>query len=299
MTAKKISYSDDVWKAIRLIWEASPSNISWRVILEQVAATLNCDVPGIPTVSTKCKNEKWQKKLKKTLKSDAKNGAKNMQNFRTPIVIESEIKTVTSGDDFRSSDAENSEPKNAKKVRGELVASEGMERIEKGAQNAVTSTEQMVEKMRSSQVGMFNVNVMCITQLQDFLNRVLDTKTVEDLELLKAQMSMIAGAAEMGETLSKTQERVLKGLIGLHGLDPDEFKDRAEAKNLQNKIMRELDSKLVEVKREMKANKAKVLARDIRAMEEGVLTPDEVEIVGTIDGDDDHGMNEDGRDNEH
>ena len=300
MTSKKVGYSSDVWKAIRLLWEASPPTVSWRVILEQVSRALNCEVPGIPTVSTKCTAEMWAKSSKKVPKKSAKNSAKNMQSFRTSDDIENEIKTVISSEDFQDQDKDFSHQKNAKKVRGELVASEGMERIEKAAAKAISGTEQLVEKLRESQVGMFNVNVMCITQLQDFLKKVLDAETLEDLELLKAQMSMIAGAAEMGETLSRTQERVLKGLIGLHGLNPDDFKDRVEAQQMQNKIMLELDAKMEQVKRDMLDQKAKVLNRDIAAIEAGVLTPDEEQIVGNMDSNDhdDDGLNSDGRDDE-
>ncbi len=300
MTSRKVGYSDDVWKAIQLLWEASPPTVSWRVILEQVSRTLHCEVPGIPAVSTKCKNEKWRKTLKKTLKNDVKKSVKNMQDFHTSEDIENEIKTVSSSDNFQDQEKDFSHQKSVKKVRGELVASEGMERIEKAAAKAISGTEQLVEKLRESQVGMFNVNVMCITQLQDFLNRVLAAETLGDLEFLKAQMSMIAGAAEMGETLSKTQERVLKGLIGLHGLSPDDFKDRVEAQQMQNKIMQELDAKMEQVKRDMVDQKAKTLQRDIAAIEAGVLTPEEEQIVGTMGGNDhdDDGLNSDGRDDE-
>lgn len=298
MATNRVSYSDDVWKAIRLIWEASPSTVSWRVILEQVATAMSCDVPSIPTASMRCKTEGWKKSLKKSLKKGAKNVTKNMQDFSPANDIKNEIKTVICEDYFGNEDSEILGLKIPKKVHGELVASEGMERIEKAAKKANNSTEEMVEKMRSSQVGMFNVNVTCITQLQDFLAKVIEAESLEELELLRAQMAMIAGAADMGETLSKTQERVLKGLIGLHGLDPDSFKDREQSKSIRDKTMLELDAKIDQVKREMKANKAKALARDIRAMEEGALTPSDAEIEGIMS-DDDSGLNEDGRDNEH
>lgn len=300
MTSRKVGYSDDVWRAIRLLWEASPPTVSWRVILEQVASALNCEVPSIAAASTRCKSETWLKSVKKGVKKGVKNSVKNMNNFNPEKEIENQIKTVIYGETLNPEKEDSFEVKDVKKVRGELVASEGMELIEKAAAKAISGTEQLVEKLRASQVGMFNVNVMCITQLQDFLNRVLAAETLEDLEFLKAQMSMIAGAAEMGETLSRTQERVLKGLIGLHGLNPDDFKDRVEAQQMQNKIMLELDAKMDQVKRDMLDQKAKVLNRDIAAIEAGVLTPDEEQIVGTMGGNDhdDDGLNSDGRDDE-
>ena len=300
MTSKKVGYSDDVWKAIRLLWEASPPTVSWRVILEQVSTALHCEVPSIAAASTRCKAEFWLKEVKKGVKKGVKNSVKNMNNFNPEKEIENQIKTVIYGETLNPEKEDSVEVKSVKKVRGELVASEGMELIEKAAAKAVSGTEQLVEKLRESQVGMFNVNVMCITQLQDFLNKVLSAETLPDLEFLKAQMSVIAGAAEMGETLSRTQERVLKGLIGLHGLNPDDFKDRVEAQQMQNKIMLELDSKMEQVKRDMLDQKAKVLNRDIAAIEAGVLTPDEEQIVGTMGGNDhdDDGLNSDGRDDE-
>lgn len=300
MTSKKAGYSDDVWKAIRLLWEASPPTVSWRVILEQVSTALHCEVPSIAAASTRCKAEFWLKEVKKGVKKGVKNSVKNMNNFNPEKEIENQIKTVIYGETLNPEKEDSVEVKSVKKVRGELVASEGMERIEKAAAKAISGTEQLVEKLRESQVGMFNVNVMCITQLQDFLNKVLSAETLPDLEFLKAQMSIIAGAAEMGETLSRTQERVLKGLIGLHGLNPDDFKDRVEAQQMQNKIMLELDAKMDQVKRDMLDQKAKVLNRDIAAIEAGVLTPDEEQIVGNMGSNDhnDDGLNSDGRDDE-
>ncbi len=118
MTSRKVGYSDDVWKAIRLLWEASPPTVSWRVILEQVSRTLHCEVPGIPAVSTKCKNEKWRKTLKKTLKNDVKKSVKNMQDFHTSEDIENEIKTVSSSDNFQDQEKDFSHQKSVKKVRG-------------------------------------------------------------------------------------------------------------------------------------------------------------------------------------
>jgi hypothetical protein len=119
MTSKKVGYSDDVWRAIRLLWEASPPGVSWRVVLEQVSATLNCEVPSIPTVSMRCKSDGWKKSLKKSLKNGAKNSAKNMQDFSPTADIENEIKPVISDDNFSGENGEILGLKNPKKVRGE------------------------------------------------------------------------------------------------------------------------------------------------------------------------------------
>ena len=75
----------------------------------------------------RCKNEKWRKTLKKTLKNDVKKSVKNMQDFHTSEDIENEIKTVSSSDNFQDQEKDFSHQKSVKKVRGELVASEGME----------------------------------------------------------------------------------------------------------------------------------------------------------------------------
>lgn len=70
-----------------------------------------------------------------------------MQDFSPTADIENEIKTVISDDNFSGENGEILGLKNPKKVRGELVASEGMERIEKAAAKAIIGTEQPIPLM--------------------------------------------------------------------------------------------------------------------------------------------------------
>jgi hypothetical protein len=66
-----------------------------------------------------------------------------MQDFHTSEDIENEIKTVSSSDNFQDQEKDFSHQKSVKKVRGELVASEGMERIEKAAGLSVARCERI------------------------------------------------------------------------------------------------------------------------------------------------------------
>ena len=66
MTA--IRYPDKVWAAIKKLWEVSPKATSLQTILNQVAETLECDVPQKAALSKKIINEKWKKLTKKELK---------------------------------------------------------------------------------------------------------------------------------------------------------------------------------------------------------------------------------------
>lgn len=72
--ARKI-YPDDVWEAIKLIWESMPK-ISWADVLKEVAQSMQCEVPSISTVSERCKAEKWVKIPNKIPKSNPKNSVK-------------------------------------------------------------------------------------------------------------------------------------------------------------------------------------------------------------------------------
>lgn len=72
------TYPDDVWEAIKLIWESMPK-ISWAEVLRQVAQSMQCDVPSISTVSERCKAEKWNKIPNKIPKSNQKNSVKIRQ----------------------------------------------------------------------------------------------------------------------------------------------------------------------------------------------------------------------------
>ena len=115
MTSKKAGYSDDVWRAIRLLWEASPPTVSWRVILEQVASALNCEVPSIAAASTRCKSETWLKSVKKGVKKGVKNSVKNMNNFNPEKEIENQIKTVIYGETLNPEKEDSVEVKSVKK----------------------------------------------------------------------------------------------------------------------------------------------------------------------------------------
>ncbi|MGE3921084.1 MAG: hypothetical protein AB7F64_09190 [Gammaproteobacteria bacterium] len=69
------TYPDDVWEAIKLIWESMPK-ISWAEVLRQVAQSMQCEVPSISTVSERRNAEKWVKIPNKIPKSDPKNSVK-------------------------------------------------------------------------------------------------------------------------------------------------------------------------------------------------------------------------------
>lgn len=77
MASRPNKYPDEVWLAIRTLWESVPK-ISWREVLEQVGAALQSEMPSEKVCRTRCEREGWKKiGLNKGLKPRSKDGLKD------------------------------------------------------------------------------------------------------------------------------------------------------------------------------------------------------------------------------
>lgn len=86
MASHPSGYSDEIWLAIRTLWESVPK-ISWRAVLDQVRAALQAEVPSEKVCRERAKREGWQKiGLKKGPKQGSKDGLKppKLDQNKTP-----------------------------------------------------------------------------------------------------------------------------------------------------------------------------------------------------------------------
>lgn len=72
----KSNYPDEVWEAIKTLWEGVPK-ITWAEVIKQVGDTYKCDMPNISAVSKRATKENWKKIGKKIGKTKGEEVAKN------------------------------------------------------------------------------------------------------------------------------------------------------------------------------------------------------------------------------
>lgn len=83
-------YPDDVWLAIKTLWESVPK-ISWAEVLRQVGESMQCEVPSQQACINRQNKEKWKKKrLRGDLKSDLKINNENQVSG----VDKNQLKTI-------------------------------------------------------------------------------------------------------------------------------------------------------------------------------------------------------------
>lgn len=77
MAIRPNKYPDEVWVAIKTLWESVPK-ISWREVLEQVGSALQSKMPSEKVCRTRCEKEGWEKiGLNKGLKQRSKSDKKD------------------------------------------------------------------------------------------------------------------------------------------------------------------------------------------------------------------------------
>lgn len=72
----KSNYPDEVWEAIKTLWEGVPK-ITWAEVIKQVGDTYKCDMPNISAVSKRATKENWKKIGKSNRKTKGEEIAKN------------------------------------------------------------------------------------------------------------------------------------------------------------------------------------------------------------------------------
>ncbi|MEC7120785.1 MAG: hypothetical protein VXW65_12905 [Pseudomonadota bacterium] len=268
------SYDPEVWKMIREVWEVSPLSTSWKTILEQVAEALNTAVPSIPTVTRKQAREKWCKANKKA----AKKGLKTTNKKLEKIVTHTDNKTSVETDDyvefFTTEKPDDFSLTNDNENHSALVALEKAQQPSKAIRERLSDPAKLVRTMRSQAVSIFSIEVMVTEGTCQYLNEISKARSPEEIELATAKMAAFAGTSEVFDRLSRGHERMIKSLAGLHGLDPDDFKDKQARSEATLIKIEGLKEKSAAKMRNMREQQRIFLLRDVAAMDAGEPPPD-------------------------
>jgi hypothetical protein len=271
-----------VWQCIREFWEVAPLSTSWKTILEQVADHLSVEVPSIPTVTRKQAREKWRKANKKIVKKGVKTTAKKLAEIVSEFSDESTAETndcdvvlsTETTDDLTVTVVSDSESGFAVLERLPEPPKQLLERL--------SDSRKLVRTMRAHTVTIFGSEVMIAQRLLKYLETIDACKSVEAVELATAQMAAISGSSQILAILTKSNLISNQNLVALHGLDPDDFKDkqaRAEATSMK---IEELKAKTKEKMDRMAQGYQQFRYRDVAAMDaDEPVTGDEEVIVDT------------------
>ena len=267
-----IGYDEKVWRMIRELWEVSPKSASVQSILNQVSDLLSCDVPSAPTVHVKMKKEQWRKLSQKELRERAKMPTNKSANKGTNISRKKDEKNIdksSSNADLISS-SEFSKKGANKSVENDLDSLPPS--IEILVRGTASKKANMIGALRAQALNVFNITNICVQGLADFITELelIDPETCEEAEIsaLDWKLRSFERAANILESLSRTNEKNIKMHIGLYGYTGDDFVDRAEIEAEKAEIMKDLDVLLEEKKQLMAEQQALAFSRDLSAIED-------------------------------
>ena len=229
MASRPNKYPDEVWVAIRTLWESVPK-ISWREVLEQVGAALQAEMPSEKVCRTRCEREGWKKiGLNKGLKPRSKDGLKDPKL---------DLNSTPENND-KSNDSEWSYEQYKKSV-GE-VEFDRSKNVDPTPiiQLSQKSIDQRAEVIRTHRDRCENLDVMldqimeaCPTQHQ-----VLNDPTKAD-ELI----TMAAKRATVLEILTRSNLNVAKQAFLVWGISEEMFQDNKNAERIAQ--IQELEASL-------------------------------------------------------
>lgn len=271
-----IGYDEKVWRMIRELWEVSPKSTSVQSILNQVSDLFCCDVPSAPTVHVKMKKEQWRKLSQKELRERAKmptnKSANKSANKDTNISRKKDEKNIdkSSGNaDFISSSDFSKKGANKSVENDVELLPPSVEILVRGT---ASKKANMIGALRAQALNVFNITNICVQGLADFITELelIDPETCEEAEIsaLDWKLRSFERAANILESLSRTNEKNIKIHIGLYGYTGDDFVDRAEIEAEKAEIMKDLDMLLEEKKQLMAEQQALAFSRDLSAIED-------------------------------
>lgn len=285
------SYPIKVWNALKLLWETSPK-ITWQQLVDDIAESLQCDVPSASVVRRRAMSEKWKKTVKKQIKSDSKNLKKRQSK-------------VTSENDGNSTDnQEEIEVTNPVILASDSGQNDGFEEVrQKASANTIKSAQVVLNlRNRSYRLGaFFDITMESIEHVRDEVIK-LGEFTDEEMALpkdeleklmmtrqfsIRQKMSFVGGLSELGDTMSRALERILKVDCVAWGLEPDSFRDTTEIKAQRSAVLKSMDEKLEEARQKMLEDKKQAFMRDVNSIEAGEPTAEERAAFAHNDVDDD------------
>lgn len=251
-----IRYPDKVWKAIKRLWEVSPKATSLQTILNQVAETLECEVPSVQAVTVKIKREKWKKLSAKALKKSVDFGVESQQDLNSKNSQENDSKTNNYKEVINS---ENNIEIIGKKMELVVHAKAG-DKLSK------------IESLRKQAWNVFNITQSAIDGLAEYIAKLETTDfsqaDEQDLKVLTFELSVFEKMVNIANTASMVNERNTKMLIGLHGLDFDDFKDKQAIEQQRTAQLLKLDNLLEEKRLLMAEQQKQAFERNLAAIED-------------------------------
>lgn len=253
MTA--IRYPDKVWAAIKKLWEVSPKATSLQTILNQVAETLECDVPQKSALSKKIINEKWKKLTKKELTDKVK----SMDTIQDIVSIDESLEN-----DSKTNGCDN--VVNLKNTENLI------KKIDTISYYEATQKLNKIEELRKQAWNIFNITQSAIEGLAEYIAKLETTDfsqaDEQDLKVLTFELSVFEKMVNIANTASMVNERNTKMLIGLHGLDFDDFKDKQAIEQQRTAQLLKLDNLLEEKRLIMAEQQKQAFERNLAAIED-------------------------------
>lgn len=253
MTA--IRYPDEVWRAIKKLWEVSPKATSLQTILNQVAETLECEVPSRQSAEAKIKREKWKKLTSKELQEFKKNYVATQQETQQEqvfLVVDNE--------------REIDENCNIKKEK------ENVAKLELITYAEASTKLNKIESLRKQAWNIFNITQSAIEGLAEYIAKLETTDfsqaDEQDLKVLTFELSVFEKMVNIANTASMVNERNTKMLIGLHGLDFEDFKDKQAIEQQRTAQLLKLDNLLEEKRLLMAEQQKQAFERNLAAIED-------------------------------
>ena len=253
MTA--IRYPDKVWAAIKKLWEVSPKATSLQTILNQVAETLECDVPQKAALSKKIINEKWKKLTKKELTDKVK----SMDTIQDIVSIDESLEN-----DSKTNGCDN--VVNLKNTENLIKKIDTISYYEASAKLS------KIEALRKQAWNVFNITQSAIDGLAEYIAKLETTDfsqaDEQDLKVLTFELSVFEKMVNIANTASMVNERNTKMLIGLHGFELDDFKDKQEIQAQRSAQLLKLDNLLEEKRLLMAEQQKQAFERNLAAIED-------------------------------
>ncbi len=203
-------YPDEVWEAIRTLWEGVPK-ITWAEVLRQVGEITDSEVPSQQACINRQKKEKWKKKR---LKSDLKNSLKNQDGNQASSDEEKELNTISYADFIKHKFCEKIQ---AEKDENPLPKNRVKELLDSTFAEAENEQSKIVRQHRRQAEYLAELYQTLLSQADDLfaLQLDIDDENFDEVSFKHAKLATLTEkktniALMLAQVGKLTQERVFK-----------------------------------------------------------------------------------------
>jgi len=176
---KPVGYPNEVWFAIKTLWESVPK-ISMREVLEQVGEAMNTKTPSEKVARAKKEREKWKKKIGRSADSDGWSDAGRKAKSLDQLKIEKN-NDATTGYDSDSDHLDHEGEKNTL-VENANVYPLNPTNVIAHANRVLTTVEGVIKRHRGRTNRLGVVQDKIISALEDYMNFEKPEITDEEFE---------------------------------------------------------------------------------------------------------------------